>query len=476
MSYESFKQEAAGRGLTDLTQEEYDNIVQAHPGASTPALCRFVKAARKGVVGSGERSQNKAFALGAKDHMYSGMSIDKASSQKITFLFDDGRMADFMWKGDWDGIHGRRHEVEVEEGERQKRDSDGTYEYRDLKVSKVLEERVDISQIPLTDMSKLNEEDLYSSVAFHGTVRGVWAETLWEKGESVGEHDYRQGAYPTCALSFKEDDVFINAHFGPYKRAIPLVKMEDWDINVAKTIDDLTGYMYEAEVIIVGHVNSIKEKKDKETGEEVTYIHMAATAIFDADEIEVAAPVVTKSAPTKQVKVVTDPAKEKTRSKDMVAAMMKGIKVIGPDCTLDELRGKYIGDEEDDKIANMAFKIAMKKYQESNTPAPAEEEEDGSEDEDEPEDEPDDEEAGEEVEEEEVEEDDDPTPDDLLEADILDFIEEMEHVEISDIKKKFRKKKIGDRATKVGHITDALKVLEDEEEIVNVDGLVSLAN
>jgi hypothetical protein len=496
MSYESFKKKAAERGLSDLTKEEYDNIVQAHPGASTPALVRFVKAARKGVVGSGERSQNKAFALGAKDHMYKGLVIEKAAAQKITLLFEDGRMADYMWKGDWDGIPGRLHAVEVEEGERQKRDSDETYQYRDLKVATVEEGKIDLKNVPLTDMSKVDEDDLYTAVAFHGTVRGVWPETMWDKGEQAGEYDYKQGAYPTCALSFKENGVFINAHFGPYKRAVPLIQMEDWDINVAKTIDDLTGYMYEAEVVVVGHINSIKEKRDEESGEEVTYIHLAATALFDAEEAEVGETVAQKDAPKKKAKVVKDPAKEKTRAKDLVNAMLKGIKVIGPDCTIAELRGKYIDEGEDDKMANMAFQIAMKKYNASKTAgdddaddddgaepdADAEEnleepasEEDDSGEEDEPEDEPADEDDGEAVEEEEEEEDEEPTPDSLLENAILDWLEEKGPREVTQIKSHFRKKKFGGRETKVAHVTAALETLEAEEEITKTANLVELA-
>ena len=495
MSYDSFKKQAAEKGLTDLTRDEYDNIVLAHPGAMTQSLVRFVKAARKGVVGSGERSQTKAYALGAKDHMYKGLIIDKAAAQKITFLFEGGRLGDFMWKGDWDGTQGRLHEVEIEEGEKQKRDSDEMYEYRTLKVATVLEGRVDPENIPLTDMSRVDDDDLYSAVAFRGTIRGVWPETMWEKGVQAGDYDYKQGDFPTCALSFKENGVFINAHFGPYKRAVPLIQMDDWDINVAKTMDDLTGYMFEAEVIVVGVINSIKEKRDEETKEEVTYVHLAATALFDAENLEVTETATEKSAPNKQTKVVKDPAKQKTRAKDLVKAMLKGIKVIGPDASLDNLRGKYIDKDEDDKLATMAFQIAMKQYKESqkaevedatdddgaepdeNEASEVEEpatEEEAAEEEAESDDESVDANDGEEVEESEEEEEEDPSDDELLENAILDWLEAKGPREVTQIKSHFRKKKIGGRETKVAHITAAVETLEKEEEIEKTANLVSI--
>lgn len=502
MSYETFKEKAAARGLTDLTQDEYDKIVQAHPGASTPALVRFVKASRKGVVGSGERTQNTAFALGARDHVYPGITIAKAAAQKITLLFPDGRMTDFMWKGAWDGIPGRLHEVEVEEGERQKKDSDDMYVYRDLKVATVQEGRVDPSTIPLTDMTRVDESDLYTTVAFAGIIRGIWPETIWENKQQAGEYPYVMAGRPTCSISFKQGDTFVNAHFGPYKQAVPYVVMEDWDVNVAKTLEDLTGYMYEAEVIIVGQINSIKEKKDKDTGEETTYVHLGATALFDADEMDLDNPMTEKEAPRKEAKVVHDPAKQKSRAKDMITAMLKGIKVIGPDCTIAELKGKYIDEDEDEKMANMAFKIAMKQYQESKKAGDTDAtDDDGSEpdadepeavevdadgllevlepeeesgEEDQPEDEPDNADSGEEVEESEDEDDEEPTPDHLLENAILDWVDAKGPREMTQIKSHFRKKKFGDRETKVAHITAALETLEKEEEIEKTANLVSI--
>lgn len=496
MSYDKFKKKAAEMGLTDLTREEYDNIVLARPGVSTPAVIRFVKAARKGVVGAGERSQANAYALGAKDHMYPGMTIEKAGSQKITFLFEDGRMADYMWKGNWNGIHGRLHEVEVEEGERPKRDSDEKYAFRDLKVATVQEAKFDLSMLPLTDMTRVDEDDLYTSVAFQGMATGVWAETIWENRKAAGEYDFNQGDYPTCSVSFKFGDVFVSAHFGPYNRAVPLIRVEDWDLNVAKTLDDLTGYMYEADVVVIGTINSIKEKRDEDTGEETTNIHIAATAMFYVTDEELQEPVREKSSGKAKSKTVTDPVKKQTKAKKLVEAVMKGIKVIGPDCTVEELKaGGYIDEDEDDKLANMTFKIAMKKYeaaqeqadddeddddgekpdeddapqavQVSKVDAAGEEEEDGAEEEDESGDESGDEKAGE-------EEDEEPDPDGLLETAILDYLEEMGPREVKDLKTHFRKKKFANRVTKVSHVTTALEVLEAEEEITVDDGLAEI--
>lgn len=289
------KLEAVGEkyGITNITDEEYE----ANKKFTVMTALHRIKNARKGVHKARERETHKGIALGGRDFVYKGITVEKSKTQFISVLLntDEGPvLEEFTQWGHFKGADaGDGCEFEIERSESTLNDG-STRENKTIRkltrkkkgVIKTYSDLVE-SKVKIHKPGELDEDNLYEVVAVEGEVTNVDPMPIWgdsEDGEPVREGDQPiwQNELPCFRLGLKsEDGVRVNLNYQPTRLAAFLI---DWpaDFTEIAKMDDIQEILLTfvgSKVLGIGCIRKIRD------GEEGIFLEIDATALFVKEQV-----------------------------------------------------------------------------------------------------------------------------------------------------------------------------------------------
>jgi hypothetical protein len=327
LTYEDFKGLAAGQNLNDVTEAEYTEHYVNKAALSAGGAVRTIRHYRRTDSGPREEAVLIGWAAGSRQFTSKRTPLEESKSQLVTIVTPEGPR-ELIVRGNWNGQHGRKVEVEATRKEGSN--------FWGIKRTSVFDAKWNYHTHGWTPIEQLVGHQLavnadgynqYELVTIKGRLGTVFAEKNWdaqrdiEAGRTPGipydEDDegrilwpltgLGESPYPVCSAIIEGDGVTVSAHFGPTKQASPWVTLEDWRSD-AGSARDLAAANEGMTVGIIGTIT--KADQDVKDGEDITRIHLQATAILALDESNVveASPGVSAGPPAGHVNVPPAPA------------------------------------------------------------------------------------------------------------------------------------------------------------------------
>jgi hypothetical protein len=370
LTVEEFQKQAEQNGLKNVTEEEYDDHVKAHPKLSVYGSINRIRNSRKSNYNPSEGKDTQiliAYALGGYDFTSKEVSFKETKTQYLILVTRDGEVKKVSCRGNFTGHHGRLCEFELHKDPEWRYWKIGgvkTMEEqwqgeRSEKHWKTIQEYIDYENDPTQDRELC---------FIKGTLRGAFPIRNWDERDE--NDDYlefgidqagKSKGMPCASALLRDDGIAVYGHFGPYKNAKPLIrKMPDWSLDVCESHTDLKMATSGQTVGLIGEFHRVTHPKTKD-GEEYTKLELKATGIVGFP--------FTEEDPVEEATVEEKP---KSAGQKKAAELMEKIRLahneIGPEITVEMVKkSKYV---DTGKFSDEHIKKAIENVKEESASPP----------------------------------------------------------------------------------------------------------